>query len=1068
MGAGTLPYTLTLKVEPRQVKYKDTGWQDVRITGLSATAGQTLTIRYTLDTNTTASHDSWVYLDLADVIPPVVSITSPAHGSFVNADPVLDVHGRPMRPAAVGSPSAPAVVKVDGAIVGVTSGSVLGGLSEGEHTVAVTAADVAGNKGTATSTFTLDKTPPVTTASGSPAANAAGWNSGPVTVTLTAADGTGVGVTDTYFKINGGSRQTYSAAKPVLTADGDAIAYWSVDRAGNAETAKTFAVRIDSTPPPPVTVGDADPAANAAGWNSGPVTLTLAAGAGVSGLALVECKLDDGVWTPVMPLAGAYRLVVSGDGRHAVSYRSVSVAGVTSAAGSCDVDIDGAAPQVAISSPADGSSLEGAPPALVYTAADPLSGLADGYPQVTVDGDVIDVAPGGTLPDLSPGSHTLEVAALDRAGNAESATSTFTVQGSATLTAEFEAAPERPYEGDIVGLYAADSGSEEGKTWEWTISADGVHQAALEGPIAFLTLADAGPYDVTLTVTDTTTQTTRTTTQTVSAIPQAPWVGALDVEVLDGETAKLVGRFLDPGWEQAHHATWSLTDASGNEVAPVGATVFEDNFPAMDSGLVEGVTPPLDADHGPYTGRLVVADSTGASTAVDFNVKVVPPDSNADEGQPGSDTVTGSGDSPVARGGQVHLSYIQSADDVDIFEVRTPGGDPLPYGTEVLVTLRDLPQDYDVALIQDLGAEVDANAGLEGASFSSAAAQSYMDAPVRRGTEWDGSPVRRGTDWYDLPVRRGTDWSDLPVRRGTDWWDLPVRRGTEWDGSPVRRGTPFIDSVYLDSPVRRGTDWEAIPVRRGTDWEGIPVRRGTEYVRPPLLSMLFDRLSLTKESLDGYSFLDMGFTGLGSNTASGSTVDFAALGFDNAALQGKRIADVSAHAGTGSETVYAETTFANGRTYIAVKGANGVFSEEQPYALQVETSLPLSIYDKLNDAGITEPLVVGADQRTTQAETPVVRPADAPGPLTLFVTQAERIDALYGDETYSDTAEGRPFEHIVLAGARGGLQRPGRARARRGALRAVQLLRRLGRDALVDHGGERGRREDPRRRSRRI
>ena len=47
-----------------------------------------------------------------------------------------------------------------------------------------------------------------------------------------------------------------------------------------------------------------------------------------------------------------------------------------------------------------------------------------------------------------------------------------------------------------------------------------------------------------------------------------------------------------------------------------------------------------------------------------------------------------------------YLSYIQSEGDIDIFEVKTPGGHLLPQGTEVLATLRGLPADYDLAVFE--------------------------------------------------------------------------------------------------------------------------------------------------------------------------------------------------------------------------------------------------------------------------------------------------------------------------------------------------------------------------------
>ena len=80
-------------------------------------------------------------------------------------------------------------------------------------------------------TFTInDVTPPTTTASVSSA-----------TVTLSATD-TGSGVATTYYTVDGGARQTYSAPFSVTTNGVHTVSYWSVDRAGNTETAKSVSV----------------------------------------------------------------------------------------------------------------------------------------------------------------------------------------------------------------------------------------------------------------------------------------------------------------------------------------------------------------------------------------------------------------------------------------------------------------------------------------------------------------------------------------------------------------------------------------------------------------------------------------------------------------------------------------------------------------------------------------------------------------------------------------------------------------------------------------------------------
>ena len=997
-GTGAMPYTLDLRVEPRQAKYLATAWQDVRITGLESTVGQTLSITYTLDTNTTAAHDSWVYLDLADIVKPSVSITAPANGSTVTTSTPKLTFSAADDQWGTGLAAGQPVIKVDGTAVTPAADGSLPTLLDGPHSVTVSAVDKMGNSASATSTFIVqsDTTPPTTTATPAGTVGDYGWYTGNASVELSATDDAGgSGVDHTYYSVDGGAQQMYAAPITDLGDGTHTISYWSRDIAGNSETAQSLTLKID-TVTPTVFIPDAP-----AGWVSHEVDLgPMSAAAGPSGIVTYSYNVDNTGWTSAV---GPLTLHIGVDGWHTVAVRTTNGAGIDSTEATCSFGIDTRPPVATVSSPQAEGVTGYNRPFVTFGAADEPGGsglLVD--PQLEVDGQAVQAESGQALQEPlgdSAQPHTLSVTATDLAGNSMTASVSVAV-----AAPPFTVQSDTPSEGDVIGLYADDTamtgnpdGSWEGKSWKWVVSVDGREQLTFEEPVGFLALADKGPYDIELTVTDGTTRAMCTTSQTISAGAQAPWVHALDVEVLDGQPATLVARFLDPGWEQTHQAVWSIDGVHD----PVSRTVAEDNFPAMDTGYVAGTTPPLSKAHGDYQGHLTVTDEMGDSTPVVFTIRPVAPDPNADEDTSGSDTITRSEDSPVVLGGQVHLSYIQSADDVDIFEVKTPDGDLLPYGAEVLVNLRDLPTDYDVALIQDLGDEVDANASLEGSSFASASTHSWVDAPVRRGMDWEGLPVRRGMDWEGLPVRRGMDYEGLPVRRGMGWEGVPVRRGMDLEGLPVRRGMPLIANAYIDSPVRRGMDWDAIPVRRGMGWEDVPVRRGMDYVRPPLDTMYFTLLSSGKTSLDGYSFTDMGFTGLGSNTASGSTMTWAELGFDNEALAGLRIADFSAHAGTGMETVYVKTEYANAHTYVAVKGANGAYSATQPYALQVETSLPLSLYDALNE-GEPEPRLVDDEHQTIDPTTPVTQPEDV-GPLTLFVTQAERIDALYGDGSFENT-----------------------------------------------------------------
>ncbi len=87
--------------------------------------------------------------------------------------------------------------------------------SAGTTTVLYHSVDIVGNVETAKSvSVKIDLTAPTTTATASPS----GWTKGSVTLTLAATDSGGSGLKATYYKIDGGSQQTYSSAIK-LTSD---------------------------------------------------------------------------------------------------------------------------------------------------------------------------------------------------------------------------------------------------------------------------------------------------------------------------------------------------------------------------------------------------------------------------------------------------------------------------------------------------------------------------------------------------------------------------------------------------------------------------------------------------------------------------------------------------------------------------------------------------------------------------------------------------------------------------------------------------------------------------------
>src|SRR5262249_1598830 len=77
---------------------------------------------------------------------------------------------------------------------------------------------------------------------------ASGWYTGPVDVTLSAADNFS-GVASTYYALDGGAQQTYVAPFSVSTEGSHTLTFFSVDQAGNAEAPGSLTFQIDGTPP---------------------------------------------------------------------------------------------------------------------------------------------------------------------------------------------------------------------------------------------------------------------------------------------------------------------------------------------------------------------------------------------------------------------------------------------------------------------------------------------------------------------------------------------------------------------------------------------------------------------------------------------------------------------------------------------------------------------------------------------------------------------------------------------------------------------------------------------------
>jgi hypothetical protein len=177
------------------------------------------------------------------------------------------------------------------------------------------------------------------------------------------------------------------------------VVFFSVDKAGNAEAPRSVTVLIDRIAP--TISGAAAPAANADGWNNGPVSVTFAcADAGGSGLAA-------GCQQPTTLTADTASTTVTAT--------AMDGAGNTSTTSVGPIRIDTTPPSLAVRGVSNGARYTlGAVPSASCAATDALSGLA-GPCAVSL----------GTAGGV--GTFTYTASAMDKAGNAGTVTGTYTV-----------------------------------------------------------------------------------------------------------------------------------------------------------------------------------------------------------------------------------------------------------------------------------------------------------------------------------------------------------------------------------------------------------------------------------------------------------------------------------------------------------------------------------------------------------------------------------------------------------------------------------------------------------------
>ncbi len=244
-----------------------------------------------------------------------------------------------------------------------------------------------------------DVTPPVIVATVSPDANANGWHSSDVTVSWTVTDG------ESAISSSSGCDTT------ILTAETAGTTLTCTATSDGGTSSDSVTIKIDKTAP--VVTGSRLPLANTAGWNNTDVVASFMC----ADTGSVQSDIDvDTVAGTTVSTEGADQSVTS-TGDCIDNAGNAAVAATVS-----NISIDKTAPDVTITTPADGAKYIRNHVVLAdWAVSDALSGInASATTATAADGSAIDTA---TL-----GIKAFTVSATDLAGNMTSVTNSYTVE----------------------------------------------------------------------------------------------------------------------------------------------------------------------------------------------------------------------------------------------------------------------------------------------------------------------------------------------------------------------------------------------------------------------------------------------------------------------------------------------------------------------------------------------------------------------------------------------------------------------------------------------------------------
>ncbi|MCU4550987.1 flagellar protein, partial [Acinetobacter pittii] len=490
--------------------------------------------------------------------------------------------------------------------------NTLPALTDGPHTITVTATDAAGNAGTDTAVVTIDTTAPVVTfpdvSTNDTTPALTGTIDDPLATIVVTVDGVDYPATN-----NGDGTWTLADnTLPALTDGPHTVSVTATDVAGNVSAPVTGTVTVDATAP--TLAISADDLALAAGETAN-ITFTFSeavAGFDATDITLVGGTLgaltttDNITWTAVFTPdgSGTAPSITVADGSYTDVLGNPGTGDVLDGTDGFIVDL--VAPVVTFPD----VSTNDTTPALTGTIDDPLATIVvtvDGvdYP-ATNNGDGTWTLADNTLPALTDGPHTLSVTATDVAGNVS-----VPVTGTVTVDAT---APTLAISADDLALAAGETANITFTFSEAVVGFDATDITLVGGTLGALTTTDNITWTAVFTPDGSGTAPSITVADgSYTDVLGNPGTGDV-LDGTDGFIVDLVAPVVTFPDVSTNDTTPALTGTIDDPLATIVVTVDGVDYPATNNGdgtwtLADNTLPAL--TDGPHTVSVTATDVAG-------------------------------------------------------------------------------------------------------------------------------------------------------------------------------------------------------------------------------------------------------------------------------------------------------------------------------------------------------------------------------------------------------------------------------------------------------------------------